>query len=424
METEKDRWTVAKISRERGRLVLDPLYQREGGVWSIDRKQLFIDSVFNGFDVPKIYLHDLGEQDSGARYAVVDGKQRLTTIHAFVDGQFPLADDFQYSLSDSSSTPSAGEFYKDFSEETREIFREKTLDVVIVKTDDVEDIEELFSRLNNGEKLNAAEQRNAFGGKMSAAIRSLADHDFFRVNLGFANRRYAHLEVAAKILYIEDCEVNQGKGNGFVDVKKRHLDKFVKDNKAISDSDLRKLVSAVHKNLAWMQPIFDPSDPQLGKQSFPQLHYLFTKKINREYADVQIQLKIKTFLGAFADLRLENQKKTEDERDSELTEYGRLTQQGTNDGDSMRRRTSILTRRFLKMYPEIELKDVRRLFDEDERAVIWQRANRKCAVCGNKISLDEMHADHIKLHANGGKTSLENARALCVPCNTSKKHNN
>ena len=423
MDTEKDRWSVARIARERGKLLLDPVYQREGGVWSEPRKQLFIDSVINGFDVPKVYLHDLGQLDSGVRYAVVDGKQRLTTLHAFVDGQFPLAGDFEYQSTALDVPPMKGQYYKDFSDQTREVFREQALDIVIVKTSDVEDIEELFSRLNNGEKLNAAESRNAYGGKMSSKIRDLAQHEFFLTKLGFSSRRYSHLEVAAKILYIEECEIRQGKGAGFVDVKKRHLDKFVKDNKTISDSDMKKLMTAVERNLSWMQRIFDNTDSQLGKQSFPQLMYLFTKKLNREYADPQIQLKIKGFLEAFTEERVENQKKTEDERDPELSEYGRLTQQGTNDGDSMRRRTGILLRRFLKQNPEIALKDGKRLFDEDERIVIWQRASKKCEVCGNSIAIDEMQADHVLMHSHGGATTLENSRALCVPCNTSKKHN-
>ena len=38
---------------------LDPPYQRETGVWSKEKQQLFIDSLINKFDVPKIYFHDI-----------------------------------------------------------------------------------------------------------------------------------------------------------------------------------------------------------------------------------------------------------------------------------------------------------------------------------------------------------------------------
>jgi len=423
MYCTKGSWAISKIARERGTFELDPVYQREGGVWSLEKKQLFIDSVLNNFDVPKIYVHDLGANDSGKRFAVVDGKQRVTTVLAFVDGHFALADDFKLQIATSGIGIKAGQYFNELSEDEKNYFREKQLDVVIVETDDVDDIEELFSRLNNGEKLNAAEQRNAFGGKMAGAVREMASNPFFESKLGFGNRRYSYQEIAAKLLYLESCEQTLGKGNAFVDLKKRHLDTFVKSNKGISDADLKKLQTSVTTNLNWMKPIFTDNDPLMGKQSFPQLMYLFCKTVNREYASVDLQRKVSDFLSFFKQDRLDNSKRSEDDMDSELTEYGRLSQQGTNDADSMRKRVAILRRRFLRMYPDIPLKDSKRLFDEDERYVIWLRAGKKCEVCGNLISFDEMQADHITMHSHGGATTLENARCLCVSCNTSKRNN-
>ena len=54
--------------------------ERESGVWSTEKKQLFLDSLFNGFDIPKIYLHDLRGNDPRYDFAVIDGKQRLHAI--------------------------------------------------------------------------------------------------------------------------------------------------------------------------------------------------------------------------------------------------------------------------------------------------------------------------------------------------------
>jgi hypothetical protein len=423
MYCNKDKWAISRIARSRGTLDLDPVYQREGGVWSLEKKQLFIDSILNNFDVPKIYVHNMGLNDSGKQYGVIDGKQRITTLLDFIDGKFPLGEDFNYQDASSDFEINKSSYFEDFVEDAKNVFREKQLDFVVVETNDLDDIEELFSRLNNGEKLNAAEQRNAFGGKMSGAIRDLAKTDFFSTKFGFQNKRYGYLEIAAKLLYIEECEGRLGKGNGFVDLKKRHLDKFVRDNKGISDSDLNKLIEAVNSNLNWMKPIFDSSDRLLSKQSFPQLFYLFTKNINREYAAVELQSRVREFLNFFAEERIENTRRPEDEMDSELTEYGRLTQQGTNDADSMRKRVAILKRRFLRMFPDTPLKDSKRLFDEDERYVIWLRAGKRCEACSNQIAFDEMQADHIVTHSQGGQTSLENGRCLCVSCNTSRKHN-
>ena len=65
-------------------------YQREGAVWSLEQQQLFIDSLLNGYDVPKIYLHDLRGKHPTKVYAIVDGKQRLTTIWRFLRGPVRL----------------------------------------------------------------------------------------------------------------------------------------------------------------------------------------------------------------------------------------------------------------------------------------------------------------------------------------------
>ncbi len=65
---------------------------------------------------------------------------------------------------------------------------------MVVETDDLDLIEEMFSRLNEAVPLNAAEKRNAFGGPMAKAIRDVAEHQFFNSLVAFSNRRYQHRE--------------------------------------------------------------------------------------------------------------------------------------------------------------------------------------------------------------------------------------
>ena len=52
-------FTVMKAYLWRSAINEKPPYQRESSVWSLEKQQLFIDSLLNGYDVPKIYLHDL-----------------------------------------------------------------------------------------------------------------------------------------------------------------------------------------------------------------------------------------------------------------------------------------------------------------------------------------------------------------------------
>ncbi len=418
MKCSPDRFAVSKFSRERNLINLEPSYQREGGVWSVPKQQLFIDSLLNQYDIPKIYLHKVDRDATGLDYAVIDGKQRISTIFAFLDGDLDLADDFQYGGPPCEDPPTKEVRFSGLSTSAQEIFKECTLDVVIVETSDEDEIEELFSRLNNGEKLNAAESRNAIGGKVTELIRELCSESFFSSKLGFSNRRYAHYEVACKLLYLEHCAAQSSSRDWFVDLKKKHLDAFVKDHRVMSDRDAVKLMRAVKANLRRISPVFDDKDIELSKQSYPQLMYLFLKTIMESYGAIDLAARLRRFLVDFRQERFYNLQKNEDERDAELAEFGRLMQQGTNDSGSMKERVNILTKRFLKANEDVTLLDPRRAFSLEERWVLWQRSGKECEICHVGLAtLDELDGDHIVWHTVGGPTTLENARALCIPCN-------
>ena len=69
------------------RINFSPAYQR-GYVWKKNQKELFIDSLLLGYDIPKIYFHD--NPNGTIRFDVVDGQQRLMTISEFIANQLKL----------------------------------------------------------------------------------------------------------------------------------------------------------------------------------------------------------------------------------------------------------------------------------------------------------------------------------------------
>ena len=91
--------TVFSIFSEKDDIQVNPKYQRNGGIWTKEKKQLLIDSIINRYDIPKLYFHKFDrkkEQTAGKRYAIIDGRQRLETIWEFINGGIALAEDFQY----------------------------------------------------------------------------------------------------------------------------------------------------------------------------------------------------------------------------------------------------------------------------------------------------------------------------------------
>jgi len=270
--------TVSYLHTEREEIFMNPDYQRMSDVWPQEKRQLLIDSIVNEFDIPKLYFHELDpprlEDGSVLRYAIVDGKQRLQAIWGFMDGQFPLSSDFEY-LPD-ATVRAAGMSYAELAKAYPRVsrrFDSTPLPVVVIQTDDVELIEDMFSRLNEAIPLNAPEKRNALGGPLPPTIRQTAQNTFFTRNLPFSNSRYRHYDLAAKFLYIEHHKE-------FKDTKKVYLDQFVKDFKNEGKkSDAKELMAHVHSVLAQMSPFFTDGDPLLRSVGMSVLYYLLFREV-------------------------------------------------------------------------------------------------------------------------------------------------
>lgn len=267
------------VYSERDAIQLDPDYQRISGIWTLEKRQLLIDSLINGFDVPKLYFHEfvppkkIGTQKY--RYAIVDGKQRIQTIWDFIEGTISLSEDFEY-IRD-STVKAAGLGYSQLAEKYPQLksrFDATPLDIVTIRTNDLELIEDMFSRLNEAVPLNAPEKRNAFGGPMPNAIQKVSGHKFFKKHIPFPDNRYRHRDLAAKFQFIEvEKEI--------VNTKKADLDRFVRQFKQwrqqgsakASQSAVSKLVSETEKTLSLMSSVFGTPDKLLRQVGMITLYF-------------------------------------------------------------------------------------------------------------------------------------------------------
>src|SRR5713226_5923360 len=161
--TQFEAKTLSWWRARRPKIDMWPPYQRRGRLWSVTDKAYLIDSILNGFDVPKIYVADFTWGDSKLNekrlpYAIIDGKQRFEAIFDFYDGKITLNDDFVYR--ETPSTKLAGLGYQDLVKnhaEIAEIFDTYNLSVMSVIASSVEPINELFVRLNRSKPLTGAE---------------------------------------------------------------------------------------------------------------------------------------------------------------------------------------------------------------------------------------------------------------------------
>jgi hypothetical protein len=341
--------TIMFLYSERETINLAPDYQRAGGVWTIEKRRLLIDSILNDYDIPKIYFHALSN-DSQSRasykykYAVIDGRQRLETIWDFMDGRFVLSDDFEYQRDE--KTDLSGLSYEDIAKHFPKIrvkFDSFILPVVTVSIegDESDLIEDMFSRLNEAVPLNAAEKRNAIGGYLVKAITDVSLHPFFTTNVRFGNKRYQHKESAARFLLIE-ASLRSDEGH-IVDTKKVYLDGLAKRYHSNNKKHVMVLEEAVVEVLDAMSEEFVEKDDLLLAQGILVVYYLvFRAAINKGWLDKITRRKLLNFRDRLRENR-EAAAKNYEGAAFDLLEFDRMNQQGTNDASSIKERYRILS---------------------------------------------------------------------------------
>jgi Protein of unknown function DUF262/HNH endonuclease len=402
--TKQMSMSFIKYQMDQGKLNLTPDYQREA-VWTTPQKQLLIDSLLNGIDIPKLYFHQ--RKQIPPEFDVVDGQQRIRAVTEFLEGGFKMAKD----ADPVDGHPCAGLYFSELATDLQGFLVEANFDVVVMNwnyTD--EDVREMFARLQNGTSLNAAEKRHAIRGGMNTVVQALAKHPVFGC-AGYTNKRFAYEDTAAKILHI----LLVG-NNDFTDIKPSSI---ARSYERFSDLDESSpVVKRVRAAMTAVERMFnDGPSPELKKYAVINLVLLL--------ADLQSVYDVVPHLSAmgqayrdFEARRAENDERPEDARDVELLEYANAARA---DGiPDMRFRRDVLRKYLLLGAPEMEQKDNTRGFKPEQRLAVYYRDKGICQICSVVCEGDAWEVDHVIPYSRGGKTLLGNAQLTCVPCNRSK----
>jgi hypothetical protein len=338
-------FTVAKALAWRSAIADDPPYQRAGAIWSLEKQQLFVDSLLNGYDVPKIYLHDLRGRHPTRVYAVVDGKQRLTTIWGFLTDAFALADDFAVEhanlpeLPDGVTHPAAGQRFSQLHPEWQRVLRRTYLAVVLIQNATETDIEDLFSRLNNGEPLTPAEKRNAAGGDAARLVRAIVADRFFRERVRIPNGRYQHHDAATRLVVLEDALVT-GR-HDLPDLGMGELDAFIHRHRRLRPAHRRQLRDGIGLTLDRLAEAFSPHDPLLASQAAIPILYLIARSV-RQQAPGGWEPRLRAGFARFEEARRLAQRHAASNDGRRLREFNRLLGARSTDGRGLARRLHII----------------------------------------------------------------------------------
>ena len=154
-------------------------------------------------------------------------------------------------------------------------------------------------------------------GPLPKLIRDLSVHEFFRTHATFPNNRGQDLNLAAKFLLMKHKD-------GFANLKKTDLDRFVLNNEATSPTTFGMVFEVASENLNRMNQVFFLKDPLLRPQAQLPVYYWLVK--TRTDGECE---RLRAFLVEFEQARLEAREvsraraagETDEQPDLELMEY-------------------------------------------------------------------------------------------------------
>ena len=191
-------WRAKQISKMMGNgtIVTNNVVQR-GEVWDRKRKSLLVHSMLVGYPIGPIYA-----MKNESIYDALDGKQRLTTIASFRNGDFKLSDDtppveveMDYGM---DTVEIAGMTYDELPEAARDAFDDYSVTVYYFDELTDEEVNEMFFRLNNNVPLSAIELTRV-KAKSIKMVREIAQHELFTSGLTkAAMAKYANEDIVMK----------------------------------------------------------------------------------------------------------------------------------------------------------------------------------------------------------------------------------
>lgn len=406
MKTNAKTWNLSTINRREPKINPQPQYQRTG-VWSDKKNQLLIDTILRGYDIPKIYLRK--SSDTKYEHEVIDGQQRLKAIWGFYNNNYPLGDESKDLAIDFS-----GKKYEDLPNDILDDLDLYELSIVIIEESSDIEIRDLFLRLQEGVPLNPPEKRNAMIGNMRDFVADLTSHKVFQV-VPSEDKRFKYADWLAHVVCLELA-------NGATDIKAKNLKDMYQNNKKF-DKD-SKTAKSVKKILNFIYESFEEATPELNIQWGFIDFYLLISLLTKEYILKNKNQEFASFYIGFEKERRAIEDPAEliekqDEWAKDLYNYIEAFKAG-GVRKNIETRNEVYTRKLFREIVNLITKDNKRLFDENQRVVIWRKDNGTCKLCNKSVEFKDMHADHIVPHSKGGQTIIENGQVLCVKCNLAK----
>ena len=242
-----------------------PEYQREF-TWDEKRSSKLIESILLGLPIPFIFV---AENEDGS-WEIVDGSQRIRTIHAFVKNELKLSGLQSLNLANNCH-------FKDLDKSRKGKFLDTALRFIILSEETTEDIKkDMFERINRGSDLlkSMEKRKGIYTGEFTRFIYKYVEsnqdfNELLKVDRWLENRQEKQELLLRFFALSENNAYQKGVGGSLSD----YLDKFIeKKNFDLSHMDHAALKVELKKYEEQINAVV-----KVVKDKFP---YGFRHKVN------------------------------------------------------------------------------------------------------------------------------------------------
>jgi hypothetical protein len=275
---------------------------------------------------------------------------------------------------------------------------------------DDETTSDIFLRLQEGMPLNAPEKLNAIGGFMRRRVLELSRHPFFN-DLGVKDTRFTHRFLAAQILSIE---LNNSQP---IDVKYRNLERLYRLYKEVDVP--QQILDHVSRTFNFLNDSLQQDKEVVRFRADVVSIYQIASILRRNYAITGKERQYHDFvLNFLVQVGQAMESPTYDNPTPYLL-YGMARSSSADSRTSLENRIDVILPKFLEFVPDLQTKDPIRAFNYWQKLAIYYKDKGICQRCHTPTSFEQGEADHIIRHTDGGQTTVENGRWLCVSRNRS-----
>ena len=236
---------------EKGRIFLEPDFQRYSQVWDYKTASQLIESVLLNVPIPPIYV---AEEDNGT-WNIIDGLQRLTSFKNFYEGKFKLRGlDSLKELNKQN--------YASLNTNAKSILDNGSLRIILITKESHPEMKyDVFMRLNRGSvKLTEQELRNClYRGNLNDMIKDLRNNQQL-LNILKLDKPHKRMDDAELILryFALSRHFNEEelKINGYKGIMKTFLNAYMDENKTISEERVEELRQKFNNTLNKVFSIF------------------------------------------------------------------------------------------------------------------------------------------------------------------------